>query len=144
MDVESDSLFVGHIAESEGDDSRYAQFECLAGEIEIALQIGGIGHNDHALRRRHAGHLATKHVDSDLFIGAFGGKAIGARQVDQLDRVAPVRHPPEFLLDRHARIVAHSCRNPCQCREERALASVWIAQEHDCNRTLRNRDAGSI
>jgi hypothetical protein len=127
--VDLDPLGGRNVAERERDDDRQPELERQADEIAIALEIRGIDHHDHAVRLRHAGHAAMHHVDGDLLVGALGREAVGAGQIDEVDRATRVGEAADLLLHRDAGIVADPRGDAGERREERALAGVGVAEQ---------------
>ena len=71
---------------------------------------------------------AEQHIAGDRFIRACGIEAVGAGQVDHLDRPPIGQNEPTGLpLDRHAGIIADFLPGAGQRVEQRALAGIGIA-----------------
>ena len=65
-----------------GDDRRQAEFEHLADQVQIALQVARIDDAQHDVERRHVALPAEQHIDGDHLVGRARGEAVRARQID--------------------------------------------------------------
>ena len=84
--VDADALALGHVDHVQGDDDRHAQLQDLRGQVEVALEVGGIDDGDDDVGPRLAGLLAEDDVDRDHLVGAARRQAVGAGQVDEVER----------------------------------------------------------
>ena len=121
----------------EGDHGARAGVDDLAGQVQRAAQRRGVGHDQHGVGA-NAG--APEHrVDGDLFVLRARAQAVGARQVDQVDRTDAVelddRGGPR---DRHAGVVADLDVGAGERVEQRGLARVGIAGDQN-HRPSRGR-----
>ena len=88
-----------------------ARLEHLRREVEVALEVGRVDHDDDRVGPRRVGAAAEQHVHRDHLVGRARGEAVGARQVEQRARPSTRRAAgPDLLLDGHARVVRHVAR----------------------------------
>ena len=80
-----DALPLGHVDHVQGDDDRHAQFEDLRGQVEVAFEVGGIDDGTTTSGRGSPGCWPRMTIDRDHLVGAAGGQAVGAGQVDQVE-----------------------------------------------------------
>ena len=139
VDIDSDALAIGNVGERESDDDRQPDAQGLGGEVEVALEIGGVGHDEDAVGPRHVGHAAVQNVDHHALVRALGQQAVGAGQIDEVDLLAAVREAAQLLFDRHAGIVADAGGNAGQRREQRAFADIRVAEQNDGQWARRHR-----
>ena len=120
----------GEIHHVHDEDDGAAEIEYLMNEVEVPLEICGVDDAEDAVGLRRVGPAAEEDVAGDRLVGRAGGERVGARKIDELDRLAVLRVGlAHLLLDRDARIVAHFLLQAGEGVEERALAAVWIAHE---------------
>ena len=89
--VDLDALRRGRVDHVQRDDDRHAEIEQLTREVEVAVEVGGIDDGEHDIGPRLLRPAAEEQIDGDHLVGAAGGEAVGARQVDQVDRDAAAR-----------------------------------------------------
>ena len=107
----------------------------LLDQIPPDQEIASVTADGAAYYPRIARLLAEHDVAGDALVGAGGIQAVGAGQVDQLDR-PPVgqRHAPRMALHGHARIIAHLLARAGERVEQGALAGIGIADQRDQRR----------
>ena len=94
---------VGHVeqhqrGQADGEDRR--------GQHQLAVHVGGVEHQQDAVRLGHAGHLAGEHVDRDAGVLGVGGERVDSGQIDE-GKVAAADglHAAGVVLHRDAGIV---------------------------------------
>ena len=111
-------------------DGAGAGVDDLAGQVERATERRGVGDDQHGVG---ADAGAPEHgVDGDLFVLRPRAEAVGAGQVDQVDRADAVEldHLGR-ARDGHAGVVADLDVGAGERVEERGLARVGIAGDQD-------------
>ena len=96
----------------------------LGGQVEVALQVGGIDYVNDDIRCLVDD--VTAHVD---FLGRIGRERIRARQVDDAEVIALEVEEAFLGIDRHAAVIAHMLVRTRGDVEERRLAAIRIAHE---------------
>ena len=72
--------------------------EHLRGQVEVAVEVGGVDDGEDDVGPRLAGWLPEEQIDRDHLVRAAGGQAVGAGQVDQVEgSVADARPCPFFI-----------------------------------------------
>ena len=79
----------GHVDHVDRDDDRHAQIEHLAGQVEVAVEVGRIDDGDDDVRPRFLRSPAEQQIDRDHLVRAARGEAVGAGQVDEVATVTP-------------------------------------------------------
>ena len=119
---------------------RAPELEDLQREVQVAVEVRGVEHDDHELRRGVA--VAAEHgVDGELFLGAARDQAVAARHVLEVAGRAPgvvQGRGADQPLDRDAGVVAHPSVRPGQAIEECRFAGVRVADDDDEGATLGN------
>ena len=108
----------------QGDDHGALQLQELGGEVEVALDIGGVDDVDDGVRA-----LAHDEVPGHDFLHGVGGQRVDAGQVHHGDVLAVHLGPALLLLHRHARPVAHVLVGAGEGVEQRGLAAVGVAHQ---------------
>ena len=120
---------VAHIQKNE---CRQAQRKHGRCQHQLPGQVQGIEDQQNSVRFRGAGHAAFEHVDRDACVFGVRGKTIDARKVDQGKVVAAnTGHESKALFNGDAREVGHLLTQPGEAIEERGLAGVRWADQHD-------------
>ena len=119
----------GHVEHVHGHDGGQPQFQDLADEVQVPLEVRGVDDAQHDVDGPDVGLPLQEHLDGDHFIARTGRKAVKSRQIDQFEPPSLVLHPPDLLFHRDARIVAHVLVDSHQCAEERRFARVRIADQ---------------
>ena len=120
---------VGHV---QCDHERPAQLDQLADQEEVACQAAGIDHRHDQVGRRRVRAQAAQHRHRHVLVGRLRDQAIGAGQVNDLDRATIRQHGASgLLLDRDAGIVGDLLPQSGEGIEQRGLAAVGIAGEGD-------------
>jgi hypothetical protein len=127
--VYGDALCLRHVEHVEGQDDGHAQFEDLGGQVEVALEVGGVrdGHDD--VGPDLALLLAEDDVNGHHLVGAARRQAVGARQVDQVESPSGAGHVPLLGFDGDAGVVADVLPQAGQGVEESRLAGVGVADQ---------------
>ena len=92
--VERQALLFGHVDQVERDHRRPAQLEHLAGEKQIAFEIGRSRPRQDRRRAAVPGSRAVRGLDGDPLVGRDRFEAVEARQIDERRRVAVNAHRP--------------------------------------------------
>jgi len=102
-------------------------------KVQVALKIRGVHHDHDEIGRRNFRQPMEQHVARDLFVERLRAETVRARQVEHdHGRVLGRGQEPAFLaFDGDARIIADLRAQSRQRVEERGLAAVRIAGEHD-------------
>ena len=128
--------FVHHV---ERQHHRDAQLHQLHGQIEVALDVGGIHNVNDA-----AGFLLQQKVAGDKLLARIGRQRIDTRQVGDCGFVVAADHAV-LAVDRHAREVADMLVGAGQLVEQRRLAAVLVARKGKGQRlAFRDRLAGFV
>ena len=115
--VELEPVAPGEIDHVERDDGRQAELDQLQREAQVIVEVGGIEDDHQRVGLALALLLAEQDVAGDRFVGAGRIEAVGAGQVDQLDRSAVAeRQPARVPFDRDAR---DNCRPSGERRSAR-------------------------
>ena len=98
----------------------------------MIVEIGGVDHDHQSIGQPLAGLGAEQDVARHLLVRAGRFEAIGAGQVDQLDRAAVgQRRAAGMALDGDARIIADLLPRAGQRVEQGALAGIGVADQRD-------------
>ena len=126
-------LIAGDVDHVENQQRRVSQFDDLGREVEVALQVGGIGDDHDQIRRGHVGHALEQDVAGDLFVGGLRTQGIGSREIQNGDRMEGVGSGEGafFSLHRDPGVVADAGAKAGQGVEQRGLAAVRVAGEDD-------------
>jgi len=128
--VEHQPVALGEIDHVERDHHRQAERDQLQREAQVIVEIGGIDHHDQRVGQPLAALRPRHHVARHAFVGAGRFEAVGAGQVDQLDRAAVGKgQAPRMALDRDAGIIAHLLPRAGHRVEQGALAGIGIADQ---------------
>ena len=130
----------GHVEHVHRHDGGQPQFQDLADEVQMPLEVRGIDDAEHDVDRPDVGLPLQEHLDGDHFVARSGRQAIKSRQIDQFEPPPLLLHPPGLLFDRDARIVADVLVDSHQGAEERRFARVRIADQG--NRQRRFLEGG--
>ena len=126
--VELEPIALGEIDHVKRDDRRQPELDQLQREAQMVVEIGGVDHDHQRVGLALALLPAEQDVAGDRLIGACGIEAVGAGQVDHLDRAAVgERQPARMPLDRDPGIIADLLARAGQRIEQRALAGIGIA-----------------
>ena len=79
--LDVDAVLLGHVAHVQPDDQRGVERQQLRDQVQAALERGRVDDRD-----RDVGPLADQVVARDALFLRVGGQAVGAGQVDQVDR----------------------------------------------------------
>ena len=130
--VDADAPRLGGIHHVERQNHRAADLEHLQREVEIAVEVGRVHHEDDQVGRRGVGLQAQQHVAHDDLVGRPGTQAVAAGQVEQLDAASGgERADPELLLHRDARVVGDLLPQSRERVEQRRLARIRVAEDRD-------------
>ena len=129
LDVDLHAPIAGDVDHVQRHDGRQPQFEHLAHQVQVALQVAGIDDAQHGVGHRSVAAAAEQHVDGHHFIRRTRGQAVRAGQVDQGEPPALVRQMADLLLDRHARVIADLLPDAGQRAEQRRLAGIGVADQ---------------
>ena len=105
-------------------DHRHIHVHQLRGEVEVALQIGGIDHVDD-----HVGHLLHQMSPDVELLGRVARQRVGAGQVGQPELIAEVRGCALGRVDGHAAVVAYMGMGAAGVVEQRCLATIGVAHQ---------------
>ncbi len=130
--IELRARFLQLVEHVQRDDHLEVHVDELRGEKQVAFEVRGIDHVDD-----HVGHFAEQVAAHVELFGRVFGDGIGARQVDQLERVAVLTERGPFGSDRHAAVVAHSFVRAGGGVEERRLSAVGVAHQRHVDRFAR-------
>ncbi len=121
---------LGDVHHVKNEDHGAAEIKDLVNEVEVALEVGGVGDAHDAVGHRGVGAAAEEHVAENGLVGRAGGERVGTGQVDDRERLAVLRvGGADLLLDGNAGIVADLLFKTGKGVEECALATVRIADE---------------
>ena len=120
---------LGHVDHVQGDDDRHAEFQGLRRQVQVAVEVGGIHDGDDDVRPGLPLLAAEDDVDGDHLVGAARRQAVGAGQVDQVERLAGAGHLAFLRLDGDAGIVADVLAQAGEGVEQSGLAGVGIADQ---------------
>ena len=99
-------------------------------EVEVALEVGGVGNADDAVGGGGVGAAAEEDVAGDGLVGRAGGERISAGQVNEREGLAVLGvGGADLALDRDAGVVANLLLQASEGVEEGGFAAVWIAYE---------------
>ena len=130
--VELEAVAPGEVDHVERDDGRQPELDQLECEAQVVVEVGGIEDDHQRVRLALALLLAEQDVAGDGFVGAGRIEAVGAGQVDQLDRSAVAeRQPARMAFDRDPGIIADLLASAGQRIEQRALAGIGTAGDGD-------------
>ena len=132
MRVELEPVALGEVDHVERDDGRQAELDQLQREAEVVVEVGRVEDDHQRVGLALALLPAEQDVAGDRFVGARRIEAVGAGQVDHLDRAAVGQHQPARMpLDGDAGIIADLLARAGQRIEQRALAGIGIAGDGD-------------
>ena len=132
LGVELEPVAPGEIDHVERDDRRQPELDQLQRETQMIVEVRRVEHDDQGVGLALALLPAEQHVAGDRLVGACRIEAVGAGQVDQLDRAAVgERQPARMPLDRHAGIIGDLLPGAGQRVEQRALAGIGAAGHGD-------------
>ena len=103
---------------------RHAQLQHLHRQVEVALQVGGVGHDD-----GRVGPLLQDEVARDHLLQRVRAEAVGSRQVNQRHLAAVPAHRARLDIHGLAGPVAHVLSAPGQCVEDGAFAGIRVARQ---------------
>ena len=129
--VDLDAAGIGHVAHVQRDDGGQSQFQHLADQIQVSLQVAGIDDADDRLWLLLLVAPPQQHVNRDHFVGRARGEAVGARQIDQRECLPAGAHLADLFFDRHPGIIPHPLSRSDQRIKQRRLARVGIAHQRD-------------
>ena len=104
----------------------------LRGQEQVAFEVRGVQHVDN-----HVGHGVENVPAHVKFFGRVFGDRIGARQVEQVERVAVLPENGLFGVDRHAAVIADPFVGAGRDVEQRCLARIRIADQRDVDGSAR-------
>ena len=112
--VDREAVALREVEHVERHDHRAAKRNQLHREAQVIVEVRGVDNNDKYGGDAFTRLLAHDRVARDLLVGARRGEAVGAGQVDELDR-APVGHdqPPGVPFDRDTGVVADLLSGTC-------------------------------
>ena len=121
-DIDLDAPFRRHVHHVEGNDHGQAHLQQLAGEIEVALDIGGVNdvHNQCGLPRQ-------QEISGDLLVQAGGGQAVYSRGVDHFHREVVESVGAGFAVHGDAGPVADPLPGAGQAVEQCGFTAVGVA-----------------
>ena len=102
----------------------------LGGEIKVALEVAGIEHVEHYIRR-----LVYDLPSYVEFLGRIGRKGVSAGQVDDIEVVTLERCRRLLGIHCHSRVVAHVFMCPRREIEQRRLSAVRITHQGNVDST---------
>ena len=121
---------------------RPSSISCSA-EAQVVVEVRCIDDDHQRVGLALALLLAEQDVARDRFVGAGRLEAVGAGQIDHLDRPAVgQRQPARMALDRHAGIIADFLAGAGQRVEQRALAGIGAAGDGDEREGIHRIAAG--
>ena len=133
--VDRQPLRLGHVDHVQRHDDRHAQFQELRRQVQVAVEVGRIDDGQDHVRPRLLRPAAEEQIDGHHLVGAARGEAVGAGQVDQLERRSPPWANRALLhLDGDAGVVADVLAQPGQGVEQGRLAGVRVADQGDGER----------
>ena len=105
-------------------DHRPLQLQKLGGQIEVALNLGGVDDVDDGV-----GTLPHDEVPGNNLLHGVGGEGVDAGQIHHCDGLAFHLGPALLLLHCHARPVAHVLVGAGEGVEQGGLAAVGVAHQ---------------
>ena len=124
------AVFARHVDHVQGDDHGNAQLGQLRGQVQVALDVGGVHDVEDGVRP-----LVYQIAASDHLLQRIGRKAVDAGQVLD-DDIRFAFQPALLLFHRHARPVANVLVGTGQVVEHGGFTAVWIARQGDlCGHT---------
>ena len=129
VEADFDLVLLRDVEHVDDDEHRHAHLDELCGEVEVALEVGGVDDVDDAFRLAREDVVAS----DALILARCGGRRDGvdAGKVGDLDFLAAPGVGARLLLDGHAGPVAHVLLGARERIEERRLAAVRIADNAD-------------
>ena len=121
--------FFHNIHHIQSQDYRLLKLNELHGQIQVSLQGRRIHHIDDDI---HAAVLNA--FAGNLFLYGIGGKAVDARQVNDLDGTPFIAGLAFHPLHRNTGPVCHLKLSAGKGVKQRGLAAVGIAHKSNCNR----------
>ena len=100
----------------------------------MAVEVGGIDDGEDDVRPRLLRPAAEEQIDRDHLVGAARGEAVGAGQVDEVDRGPVDGELPLLHLDRDAGVVADALPQAGEGIEQRRFPGVRVADQGDGER----------
>ncbi len=126
------SLLLGRVHHVQRDDHRPSDLDELHAEIELPLEARGVEHEQREVGQGSVGLDAQEHVAHDHFVRRARTEAVGARQIQHLDRASPgERAEAGLLLHGHAGIVGDLLPQSRELVEEGGLSAVGPARDRD-------------
>ena len=124
------AVFARHVDHVQGDDHGNAQLGQLRGQVQVALDVGGVHDVEDGIRP-----LVYQIAAGDHLLQRIGRKAVDAGQVLD-DDIRFAFQPALLLFHRHARPVANVLVGTGQVVEHGGFTAVWIARQGDlCGHT---------
>jgi len=80
----------------------------LHGQVKVALEVGRIDDGNHHVRPGFAGLLAKDQIDGHHLVGAARRQAVGAGQVNEIERHAGKGRLALLRFNGNAGIIAHA------------------------------------
>ena len=121
VDVDLVAVLLHQVHHVQRNHDRDAQIQNLAGQIQVALKVGGVHQVDDGV-----GAAFEQVIARHDFLGRIRGQRVDARQVRD-GHVLVARVLALLLLDGDARPVANVLIGACQVVEHRRLAAVRVA-----------------
>ena len=125
-DIDRDPSARRRIHHVECDDDGDAQFEQLNGEIEIAIEIGGVDDIDH-----DPGPVVDEEIPRHKFLEGISREGIRSGQIHQPEPATVENVQPFLLFHRYARIVPYVLVRAGDAVEKSRLPAVGISGESD-------------
>ena len=127
-----DSFLLGGVHHVQRNDHRSSDLDQLHAEVELPLEARGVEHEQREVGQRGVGLDAQEHVAHDHFVRRARAEAVGARQIQHLDRAsAGERAEARLLLHGHAGIVGDLLPQARELVEEGGLSAVRTARDGD-------------
>ncbi len=109
-----------------------SELDQLQRKAKVVVEVRGVENDHQRIGLTLALLLAEQHVAGDRLVRAGGVEAIGAWEVDELDRPSVgQRQPPGMALDGHTGVVADLLARAGKRVEQRALAGIGAAGDGD-------------
>ena len=142
--IDAQSGFFGGVDHVENDDGGDAEFEDLAEQVEIAIEVGGVEDDDGDVGDGFAGDSSEQDISGDGFVGGAGLEAIATWEVEQAHEFAVgAVEGAFFFFDGDAGVVADFLAESGEGVEEGCFSAVWVSDDGDASPDFGGRE-GSL
>ena len=130
--IDAQAGFFRGVDHVENDDGGDAEFEDLAEQVEVAIEVGGVEDDDSNVGDGFAGDSSEKDISGDGFVGGAGLEAVATGEVEQAHEFAVgAVEGAFFFFDGHAGVVTDFLTESGEGVEEGCFSAVRVADDSD-------------